>query len=146
LRPLVLSRPSTRCRQENAGSQPRRIGVSEDLARTTESCHAEVSERVVAAFEDLAREREAGAVAADLLGGLEVVVAVRTAGMPSLLGGLYSAQRSAGGPWRERPGARCWSDCLTVMSTDESYRGVAQRFFGFVGGRASVPSALRAAT
>jgi hypothetical protein len=35
LRPLVLSRPSTRrCRQQNVGSRPRRICVSEDSART----------------------------------------------------------------------------------------------------------------
>jgi len=34
LRPLSLSRPSTRaCRQENAGSQPRRISVKEGLTR-----------------------------------------------------------------------------------------------------------------
>ena len=35
LRPLSLSRPSTRmaCRQRGVGSRPRRIGVSEGLAR-----------------------------------------------------------------------------------------------------------------
>ncbi len=36
LRPLSLLRPSTpeACRQQNAGSRPRCVGVSEDLPRT----------------------------------------------------------------------------------------------------------------
>jgi hypothetical protein len=56
------------------------------LARTGEmSCRlerllAELPERVVAAFEQLAREREARAVMPEALGCLQVVVAVRGAG------------------------------------------------------------------
>jgi hypothetical protein len=49
---------------------------------------AELAEGVVAALEQFAGERQAGAVAADPLRGLQVVGAVRAAGMPSLLGGL----------------------------------------------------------
>ena len=115
LRPLGLSRPSTRAwRQEPAGSWPRCIGVSEGAARTSggscglERLVAEFAQRVVAALEQLAGEREAGAVAAEPLGGLEVVGAVRASRVPARdCAASYSAQRSAGGPCRERcPGAR----------------------------------------
>jgi hypothetical protein len=81
-------------RQRYAGSWPRRICLIEGLARTNgfsrgrQGVLAEVSKRVVAAFEELAGEREAGAVAADPLGGLQVVVAIGAAGMACLLRGL----------------------------------------------------------
>src|SRR3954447_21850987 len=70
LRPLGLWRPSTRWwRQRNAGSRPRRIDVTEGWARTDgsggrEGVVAEFAQGVEAAFEQLARQGEAGAVAA----------------------------------------------------------------------------------
>src|SRR6266540_7517161 len=65
------------------------------LSRGRQGVLAEVSKRVVAALEEFAGEREAGAVAADPLCGLQVVVAVGAAGMACLLRGLVQrpAQR-----------------------------------------------------
>src|SRR3954447_21438133 len=56
---------------------------------------AELAQGVVAALEQLARDREAGAVAAEPLGCLEVVVAVGAAVATGGLGGLVErpAQR-----------------------------------------------------
>ena len=107
LRPLVLSRPSTvRCRQRNTGSWPRQICVSEDSARTEqELCSgglqgvlAELAQRVVAALQELARDREARSITADPLGGLEVVVAVGAAWVTRDLRGFV-----------QRPPERRWS-------------------------------------
>ena len=61
-----------------AGSRPRRIGVSEGWRARTVSCGlqsllAELAQGVVAALEEFARDREAGAVAAEPLSGLLVV-------------------------------------------------------------------------
>src|ERR687895_299225 len=104
LRPLGLSRPSTwGCRQQQSGSRPRCIGVSEGLAREAASCGcqcllAELAEGVVAALEQLAGDRQARPVATDALGGLQVVVAVRAAGVTGDLGGLV-----------QRPAQRGWS-------------------------------------
>jgi hypothetical protein len=93
-------------RQRVFGSWPRRICVIEGLARGESSCGqerlvAELAQRVVAALEQFAGKRQAGAVAAQPLGGLEVVRAVRAARMPGLLGRLIQspAQR-----WRSLPG------------------------------------------
>ena len=52
---------------------------------------------MVAALEQFARERQAGAVAADPLGGLQVVVAVGAAGMACLLRGLVKRPAQRGG-------------------------------------------------
>jgi hypothetical protein len=86
LRPLGRWRPSTRTwRQDDAGSRPRCIGVSEGCARKPRGSGglqrlvAELAQGVVAALEQLARDREAGAVAAESLGRLEVVVAIGAA-------------------------------------------------------------------
>src|SRR3954462_14936040 len=95
VRPLGLWRPSTQWwRQRHAGSWPRCIGVTEGRARTRvrsdglERLVAEFAQGVEAALEQLAREREAGAVAAEALGGLVVVAAVGAAGPAGGLGGL----------------------------------------------------------
>jgi hypothetical protein len=84
LRPLGLSGPSTPrgWRQEHAGSRPRCIGVMEGCARMMWSgglqrLLAELAQRVVAALQQLARDRKARAIAAEALGGLGVVVAIR---------------------------------------------------------------------
>jgi hypothetical protein len=58
---------------------------------------AEFAQRVKAALEQLAREREAGAVAAEAFGRLVVVGAVGAAGPPRGLGGLE--QCPAQGRW-----------------------------------------------
>jgi hypothetical protein len=47
------------------------------LGRWREGVIAEFAQRVVAALEELARERETGAVATEALGGLLVVGAIR---------------------------------------------------------------------
>src|SRR3954464_5188069 len=80
LRPFGLWRPSTQWwRERNAGSRPRRIGQPGGRARTREPSGgsqgfvAEFAQGVEAALEQLAREREAGAVAAEAVGGLLVV-------------------------------------------------------------------------
>ena len=91
--------------EQNAGSRPRCIGVIEGWARTEvglsgplQGVVAELAERVVAALEQLARQRQAGAVAADPLAGLQVGVVVGAAG-PS--GGRHRlVERSA---QRRRP-------------------------------------------
>ena len=80
--------------------------VIEDLARTNESrggglrgrqgVLAEVAQGVVAAFEEFAREREAGSVTADPLGGLQVVLAVGAARMPRLLRGFVQRPAERG--------------------------------------------------
>ena len=62
---------------------------------------AELAQRVVAALEQFAREREAGAVAAEPLGGLQVVGAVGAARMPGVLGGLI---QSPARRWRSLAG------------------------------------------
>ena len=105
VRPLGLWRPSTRWwRQEHAGSRPRCIGVTEGRARTKvfsggrQALVAEVAQGVEAALEQLAGEGEAGAVAAEALGGLVVVRPVGAAGPTRRLGGL-----------EERPAQRRWS-------------------------------------
>ena len=59
---------------------------------------AEVAQRVVAAFEEFAREREARSVTADPLGGLQVVLAVGAARMPRLLRGLIQRPAQRGRP------------------------------------------------
>jgi hypothetical protein len=60
---------------------------------------------VVGALNQLARQREAGAVAAEPIAEL------------GLWAASNAAQRSVAGPWRESlPGARLESDCETVMS------------------------------
>src|SRR5215207_5508200 len=91
----VFGGPSTRWwRQQHAGSQLRCIGVTEGRARTEgsfgglERLVAEFAQRVVAALEQLACQREAGAVAPETLGGLLVVTAVGAARPPGGLGGL----------------------------------------------------------
>jgi hypothetical protein len=58
---------------------------------------AEFAQRVVAALEQLARDRQAGAVAAKPLGCFDVVVVVWRAGSAGALGGL-----------EERPAQRRW--------------------------------------
>jgi hypothetical protein len=85
VRPLGLSGPSSQVawRREQFGSRPRAIGRGVGCARITtlsggrQCLLAELAQRVVAALEQLARDRQAGAVAAQALGGLPVVVAVR---------------------------------------------------------------------
>ena len=78
---------------------------------------AELAQGVVAALQELAGDRQAGAVGAEPGRRLDVVAVVGRAGSPRALGGLNSAQRSADGPWREsRPGVRRESDWCTVMS------------------------------
>src|SRR3954465_7852886 len=70
LRPLGLLRPSTGWwRRDPVRSRPRRIGVREGCARTgkgsrggCECLLAELAQRVVGALEELARDRQAGAV------------------------------------------------------------------------------------
>jgi hypothetical protein len=87
LRPLGLSGRSTTVRswpQERAGSRPRRICVMKGLARTgrlmrAERLLAELTQDVIAALEQLARDRQARAVRAEPLRGLAEVVAVRAA-------------------------------------------------------------------
>jgi hypothetical protein len=59
---------------------------------------AEVAQGVVAAFEEFAREREAGSVTADPLGGLQVVLAVGAARMPRLLRGFVQSPAQRGRP------------------------------------------------
>ena len=59
---------------------------------------AEVAQRVVAAFEEFAREREARSVTADPLGGLQVVLAVGAARMPRLLRGFVQSPAQRGRP------------------------------------------------
>src|SRR5919108_3205322 len=84
----------------------------EGLARTTGvSCGrqgvlAEVSKRVVTALEEFARERPAGPVAADPLGGSQVVVAVGAAGMSRLLRGLVQRPAQRGWPLTREPSGR----------------------------------------
>ena len=76
------------------GSRPRCIGVPEGRARTKvrsdglERLVAEFAQGVEAALEQLARERQARAVAAESVCGLVVVAAVGAAGPPRGLGGL----------------------------------------------------------
>ena len=114
VRPLGLWRPSTRWwRQRHAGSWPRCIGVTEGRARTKvrsdglERLVAEFAQRVEAALQELAGEREAGAVAAEALGGLVVVAAVGTAGAARGLGRLEQRPAQSGRPLaREMPAAR----------------------------------------
>jgi hypothetical protein len=83
VRPLGLWRPSTRAwRQQHAGSRPRCIGVTGGWARTIRSCGcdgllAELAQRVVAALEQLARDRQARAVVPEPLGRLQVIGAIR---------------------------------------------------------------------
>jgi hypothetical protein len=107
VRPLGRWRPSTRTwRQDDAGSRPRCIGVSEDRARKTDSrglqrLVAELAQGVVAALEQLARDREARAVAAEPLGRLEVVVAVGAAVPAGRLGGFVERPAQRG---RSLPG------------------------------------------
>ncbi len=83
LRPLSLWRPSTRTwRQRNAGSRPRCIGDMRRGAHGTffsrgrERLVSELSEGVIAAFEQLASKRQTRAVPAEPLRGLLVVRAV----------------------------------------------------------------------
>jgi hypothetical protein len=90
----------------------------EDCARTAggsgglQGLVSEFAQRVVAALEQLAGDGQAGAVAAQARGGLEVVVVI---GSVQAGGRTWaaskSAQRNAEGPWRDRrPGARRASD------------------------------------
>src|SRR5215211_2626774 len=94
VRPLGLWRPSTQWwRQRHAGSRPRCIGVNEGSARTAairrrQALVAEFAQGVEAALEQLARQGEAGAVAAETLGGLVVVGPVGAAGPARRLRGL----------------------------------------------------------
>ena len=74
------------------------------------------AQRVVAALEELACERQAGAVAAEPLGRLPGSIVVGRAGPAGALGGLEERPANAGGPWRQRwPGARRASDWWIVM-------------------------------
>jgi hypothetical protein len=90
--------------------------MSEGCARMTTSrglqrLLAEFAQRVAAALEQLARDRQARAICAQSLRRLAVVVAVGAAGASGGLAASNNAQRSAGGPCRLRcPGARRWSD------------------------------------
>ena len=123
-RPLSLWRPSTRAwRQRNAGSWPRCIGLRRRRARTREAhagaspSLAEVFEGVVAAFEQLARERQAGAVASEPLGGLQEVVAVRRALAAGGLSGLIQRPAQSGRALAgEVPGRAALVGGVPVMS------------------------------
>jgi len=107
---------------------------------------AERAQEVVAAFEELAGDRDARAVGADPCGELFVLRALWAAGAPGGLCCFIERPAQRGRALPERcPGARLLSEACTVMSTDVSYRAGAQRVFGFVGGHASVSSAARAA-
>src|SRR3954471_25088677 len=64
-----------------AGRAPKRSGGRQGLV-------AELAQDVEAALEEVARQRQAGAVAAEALGGLVVVGAVGAAGTAGGLGGL----------------------------------------------------------
>src|SRR3954452_7645153 len=64
-----------------AGRAPKRSGGRQGLV-------AELAQGVETALEEIAREREAGAVAAEALGGLVVVGAVGAAGTAGGLGGF----------------------------------------------------------
>ena len=67
----------------------------------------ELAQCVVAALEQLARDRQAGSVRSQPLGGLGVVIASGEPVRLATWAASNSAQRNAGGPWRERcPGAR----------------------------------------
>jgi hypothetical protein len=68
---------------------------------------AEVAQGVVAAFEEFAREREAGSVTADPLGGLQVVLAVGAARMPRLLRGFVQSPAPPSRPGTWQPVCLC---------------------------------------
>ena len=123
VRPLGLCRPSIRgWRQELAGSRPRCIGVSEGSARRPKVMRVPAPPRRAhagcgSALEQLARDRHAGAVAAEPRGRLEVVLMVGGAGAAGVLGGLEQRPSQRRRALRERrPGARRASDWWTVMS------------------------------
>ena len=126
LRPLGLSRPSpVRGRQQGFGSWPRFIVIvracrvtvlrAAQVATGSRALVAERAEEVVAAFQELARDRDARAVAADPRGELFVVGAVRAAGTTRGLRGFV-----------ERPAQRGWS-LPTEMPRGAALVGFADR-------------------
>ena len=88
---------------------------------------AEGFEDVIAAFEQFAGEREAGAVAADPLGQLEVVVAVGTGGEPGSLCGFI--QRPAQRGW-SLAGEVAWGAVLVGLVDGDVQSGVAHGVAG----------------
>ena len=119
VRPLGLWRPSTRAwRQQNVGSWLRASadvgrGAHEDDSCGRERLVAEVFEGVVAAFEEVARDREAGAVVPESLRGLAVVGVVGGAGLTRGLGCLV-----------ERPAQDRWSLAGEVAGRAAAVGGV----------------------
>jgi hypothetical protein len=89
---------------------------------------AELAQDVEAALEQLAGEGEAGAVAAESLGGLVVVGAVGAAGPPRGLGGFVERPTQRG---RSLAGEVSGRAALIGLMDGDVQAGVADRFVGW---------------